>query len=543
MSVLTGTWQLTKLNLRRDRLTLPLWVIGIAILLTTAVPSLEASLGTSQTQLTKYAGSVSHSIASRFLSGPIGGAETGAMLMNEYFNFTAVIVIFVSTMAIVRHTRQNEETGRSEIVGSGVIGRYAQLTAALAVVVGMNLLLGLLIFVGLTMNSQLPSLEVLALGAAFAGVGIVFAAIASVAVQIFESARASNAAVGAIVGLAVILRGTGDALGEVGADGVSVDSAWPSWLSPIGWGQQLRPFVDTNWWVLGLFGAAFVILTGLAYFLTSHRDHGSGMLPTRLGRSRAKKSLLSQLGLAWHLQHNIVLGWSTAIILIGVTYGLIANEFKDFILGNDSLQAILGSHPSESYQFIFFSATMMQAAFLVAAFAVQSALVMHAEENRGRLELLLSTAASRVGWMLSHIFISILGAVWLAVLAGLATAMTYGLVATDGWQYLDNLLAAGLIKVPAAIVFIGFVVFLFGILPRWSQILSWPIYTFSVLAALLGAALNLPDWALKTSVFWHTPAAPANDIDLQPLWVLLAVGAVLLVTGVIAFCRRGITND
>ena len=39
------------------------------------------------------------------------------------------------------------------------------------------------------------------------------------------------------------------------AKDVAVVSAWPSWLSPIGWGQQVRAFYLDRWWIAGLFVA------------------------------------------------------------------------------------------------------------------------------------------------------------------------------------------------------------------------------------------------------------------------------------------------
>src|SRR3712207_7946151 len=69
------------------------------------------------------------------------------------------------------------------------------------------------------------------------------------------------------------------------SDGMSVRSAWPSWLSPIGWGQQARPYAEDAWWVLGLPLGFFVALTVAAYTLAA-RDRKS----TRLNSSHANIS-------------------------------------------------------------------------------------------------------------------------------------------------------------------------------------------------------------------------------------------------------------
>ena len=79
-------------------------------------------------------------------------------------------------------------------------------------------------------------------GMAAAGVGVVFAAIAAVGAQVFSTARAANAVAAAALGVAFVLRAAGDVTGTVTHGGVVVESRWISWLSPYGWGQQVRPY-------------------------------------------------------------------------------------------------------------------------------------------------------------------------------------------------------------------------------------------------------------------------------------------------------------
>ena len=57
------------------------------------------------------------------------------------YSLLAVLAALMSALAVVRHTRQNEETGRAELVGAAVVGRYAGLAAALIVTVGANIVL------------------------------------------------------------------------------------------------------------------------------------------------------------------------------------------------------------------------------------------------------------------------------------------------------------------------------------------------------------------------------------------------------------------
>src|SRR5665647_3558178 len=78
----------------------------------------------------------------RVCDGPASGTDLGAMALVEGWKVLAIFVALMSAQAVVRHTRQDEETGRAELIGSGVVGRQARLTAALIVAVGASLIVG-----------------------------------------------------------------------------------------------------------------------------------------------------------------------------------------------------------------------------------------------------------------------------------------------------------------------------------------------------------------------------------------------------------------
>src|SRR5687768_7113803 len=110
----------------------------------------------------------------------------GAIVMNETFLFTAVAVAFMSSLTVVRHTCQNEEFGRSELVESGVVSRHASLAAALIVTLGANFIFGIITTLAL-FASDLPSAGSIGTGVAMAAVGITFAAVAAVTAQLADS--------------------------------------------------------------------------------------------------------------------------------------------------------------------------------------------------------------------------------------------------------------------------------------------------------------------------------------------------------------------
>ena len=109
-------------------------------------------------------------------------------------------------------------------------------------------------------------------------------------------------------------------------------SGWPTWLSPIGWAEQVRPYDDNAWWVLALpAGVRTRGRLGRASPSPEHRDIGSGLVPTRPGPARASRSLPTAVGSAWRMQRTILFWWAFGIVVLAVVYGAIADQIDDFL--------------------------------------------------------------------------------------------------------------------------------------------------------------------------------------------------------------------
>ena len=331
----------------------------------------------------------------------------------------------------------------------------------------------------------------------------------------------------------------GDAAGQVVDGGIRVVSAWPSWLSPIGWAQQVRPYDRDQWWVFGVFLVTIVALVAVAFVLTAHRDIGAGLRAPAPGPAVADARLLSPLGLAWRLQRGVVLAWAVAMVVVGLTYGGVGNEVDDLIGSSDQLADIferLGG--SGTLVDAYFAATLGIGGIAAAAYAVQALLRMRSEEASGRLESVLASRVERTRWMWSHIVIAVVGAVGLMTLMGLATAVGFGMVAGDLWTHMAELVPAALVRTPAMLVVAGLVVAIFGLLPRRAVALSWAALALCLLMGQFGVLLDLPQFVLDLSPFTHVPAAPVDDVTAWPLLALVVVGSVFVGLGLAAFRRR-----
>ena len=539
MESFKGTGRLILLALRRDRIKLTIWAVAIIGTMAAGVPAIKEVYGANQMELNQYAVTTASSMVGRMLGGPIDGPQLGSVIMLEYFLFVAVLIAFMSSLAIVRHTRQNEEAGRSELIGSAPVGRNAMLSAALAVVVGLNVLVAICLALVLSANG-LSTEGSVAMAIGLGGVGVVFAGVGAVSAQIIGTARGANAVAGAIIGAAILVRGVGDSLGKTAEDGMSVASNWLSWLSPVGWGQQMHPFVTIDWSPVYLYLVSLVVLVIVAFWLASHRDHGMGMIAAGSGRAHAKASLLSSLGLAWRLQRGVVISWTIGVAVLGALLGLTAVEFKDLFMENEQVAAMLQAmgRDAGSLTDVYFAAMMGMMGFVMAGFSLQAILRLQTEESNGYLEGVLSTGVSRLKWAMSHLTIVIVGLAVMGAVAGLSTGISYALVAENAWGEIGGLVIAGFVQIPAILTLVALAVLVFGLLPRLMIPVVWGVFAACLVIFQLGSILKLPEWVIDISPFTHTPVAPADSIEGWPLLVMSVIAIAICSIGLALFRRR-----
>ncbi|MBD0292869.1 MAG: anibiotic ABC transporter [Jiangellaceae bacterium] len=536
MTPFTGTGRLVRLALRRDRIQLPSWLVGLSLILWVTVSSI-VGFYPGEAERVRLAMTSAHSPVTLMTNGLVSGASLGATVMTQAFVSLAVGAALMSILAVVRHTRQNEETGRAEMIGAGIVGRDASLTAALITVALANLVLvaaSVLVLVA----SGLPLGGSVLCGLGIGAVGLAFAAIAAVTAQIAETSRGANALAVAALGIAFVLRAVGDASGKVIDGGLSVVSAWPTWLSPIGWGQQSRAFDRDQWWVLGILALFVVVLVSGAFVLASRRDLGAGMRAVRPGRPAAAPALLSPSGLAWRLHRGVLIGWAAGVAVLGASYGGVADEISEMLSDSPEIAQYFEQLGGASLTDTFFAVTMSVAGIAAAAYAVQATLRMRSEEAAGRVEPLLGTAVSRPRWMAANIGVVALGTLVLMVVAGVTAGVVYGLVVGDVGSNVTTLIGAALVQVPAALVLAGVAVAAFGLLPRWAAAISWASFAACLVVLQLGVILDLPQAVLDLSPFTHVPAAPAEDATALPLFALLTAAVALTAVGITAFRRR-----
>lgn len=527
---LAGTAGLLRLALRRDRLRLVVWVLGVGLLAGYSVAALETAYPTAADRQARAA--LMANPAAVMLSGPAFGLQDytlGAMVANEIGLTVMIAVGIMSILLVVRHTRAEEASGRAELVRAAVVGRRAPLAAALAVVAFANVLVAAVTAGGLVATG-LPARDTVAFAVATGVTGLVFAAVAAVTAQLTEHPRAASGAALGVLGAAVVVRGVGDVL-EPGGSALS-------WFSPIAWAQQTRVFVDLRWWPLLASAAAVAVALLLADRLAARRDVGAGLLPARRGPADASPLLAGPAALAARLQRGTLAGWAVGLLLTGLTFGSLTEAVVAAVGDNPQLAAFLAAGAEESLVDAFLAAMTVYVALGAAAFATTAVLRQRAEESAGRAEALLARPLGRTRLMGAGLLVTAGGAVILLLAGGLGMGVAAAAVSGEG-RLVGELVLAALVHLPAVLVVAGAAVALVGLAPRAAG-LAWVVLGYAVLAGMFGALLGLPEWALRLSPFAWVPALPGAPLDTAPLAGLAVLAAALTVAGLAGFRRRDV---
>jgi ABC-2 type transport system permease protein len=530
---MTGTRKLLRLALRLDRVRLPIWIIFLAIM-PAATAAQYKKLYPTAADLNAVSGVISNpslvAIGGPLFTGPSGQVTLGALTAWKIGATELILVAVMSILTVIRHSRAEEEAGRLELIGAGVVGRRAPLTAALAIASLANLAITVLVVLFL-IGAGMPAGGSLAFGLAVGLSGLAFTAVAGLTAQLTETARSAHGIAFAFVGAAYLLR----ALGDTGPVALS-------WISPIGWAMRVRSYADERWWVLALPLALAVIGVGAAYALVARRDLGAGLLRERRGPATGPASLGGPFGLAWRLHRGILLGWLIGLAIGGATMGGAAAGISDAVIDNKQLTDMLARLGGTGGLLnAYLGAVFGIIGLCAAAYTVQATLRMRAEESTGRLESVLATPVGRIRWALSHLVFALGGSALILAVSGAAAGLTYGIQIHDVGGQIPRLAGAALVQTPAVWVLTGLGAALFGLVPRLSA-LAWAGLIACVVLLELGAILGLNRKIIDASPFAHVPKLPGSDFTATPLLWLLAVGAVLTVGGLAGFRRRDVAG-
>src|SRR5690625_1165834 len=525
-----NTIVLARFILRRDRVRIPVWIVsfvGITLAVAISYTDLYATAESRQVMAETILNPAMTAII-----GPGYGVDNytfGAMMAHQMLLLTAVVVGLMNILFVGRHTRADEEDGRIELVRSLPTGRLANIGSTLLVASGINVVLALGVGIGL-LSLQIESIDVegsLLYGAVLGATGLIFAAITAIFAQLSESARGTLGFSFTLLGLLYLVR----AVGDVNYEAVA-------WLSPLGWVLRAEVYVNNYWWPILLTVGAAGILSALAFYLNSIRDLDAGFLPAKAGRRNAHSTLLSPLGLAFRLQRVGIIAWVIGMYILGASYGSVFADFDSFFEGNEMMQDLLISAEGFSLveQFIPMLLTVMAIASSIPALMI--ILKLKGEENKGRIEHILSAAVSRSRLLHGYVGLSVIVGVVVLALSAFGIWSAGEMVMEEGLKF-GMIIGGAMAYIPAVLIMVGVAVLLLGCWPRFASFI-WMYLGFSFFVVYLGGILQFPEWMSNLSPFGYIPRLPVDEMNYGPIIVLTGIAGVLVLVGYVGYRRRDV---
>ena len=523
-----GTAALLRLALRRDRVALPLIVLAFAL---TAGSSAGATVGLYPTAASRLQAAHALNATSALIAlyGRIyDPGSTGAIAMLKLGGFGTALMGVVAAILTVRHSRTEEESERLELVGAAAVGRAAPLLSALALTAVASIAVGVATAAGLS-AAGLPVAGSIAFGLAWTGAGFVFGGVAAVTAQLATSARTATGLAVSAVAVAYVLRAVGDGRSGSGA-------GWESWISPIGWAQQVRPYAGERWWVSGLMAATAAVLAAAALVLATRRDLGAGLLAARPGPATASPRLAGPIGLQWRLQRGGLVSWAVGCAGAGAAFGGIASGVGGILTSAQSRRFIdrLGGPHGLVNAFLVTELGFM--GLVAAAYGIQATLRLRGEETAGRMEPVLAGAVGRRRFAGGGLGLALAGSAVLLLATGL-TAAAARLLSGEGAGGAAGVVAGAMLQLPAAAVMAALAFALFGLAPQRCGV-AWAALAAVLVLGEVGRVFGFPGWVVGLSPFTHVPRLPGGSFQAAPVAALVAVAAALSLAGLAGILRR-----
>ncbi len=538
-------------TLREVRIATLGWGTGMGLLLYAVLTAYPSLVETPQAR----ASLVSLSGSFAWLAEPIAVDTPGGYATFKY-GFTILIIAIWPLMACSRMLRGEEERGSLDALLSLPRGRgrvaLEKLAAVWTALLGIGLLIGLLTFAGGTRVSADFGLgDALLFGLNVALICGIFGSIALLLSQFTQERGTASGLTGGLLLVFVVL----DMVHRV-----IPDTEWLSRLSPVYYYNLSKPLVPgygANYGAMLVLLALSVLLNGAAVWLFARRDVGGTValprwlhLPERAVRPEralpvnawSLRSVYSRsLGMIavpafwWTLGIAGFAGWM--VVVVKQIEAKMAPIFASSPILKDVITKVGGGD-------IVTNATILSFLFvflplLLMAFAATQANRWSADEEDGRLELVLSTPQPRLQVILGR-FAALTTA---TVIIGVLTLATTAVASAATGVQLDggNLVAATLSLIP-----MGLLVAAIGyLLSGWLRtaldtgLLSFLLVIWFFIS-FVGPELNWPDATLRLSAFYYYGTPLLHGLPLLDTLGVLAVAVAALALASVRFVRKDI---
>jgi ABC-2 type transport system permease protein len=536
-------------TVRDYRIAILGWGIGMGLVVVSPMASVAALLTTPQARQQLI------SLAATFAwnADPVAVATIGG-----YATFKIGIFVFLITvwpiLAGSRILRGEEERGSLDVLLSVPRPRLRvaleKLAAMWTALLAMGLLVGLVAFGGgQTFGADFGLSDALLFGLDLALICAVFGGLA---LLISQFTQERGPAAGATAGLLLVFIVL-DMVHRVAPSG-----GWISRLSPINYynlSKALVPGYGVNAGAMLLLLVLAVGLGGAAVWLFNRRDVGGTVrLPRWLRLPERRSSRVLPVGdwslrsvyarslrmiamptFWWTLGIAGFAGWMVSAVQ------LLESKMSALLSGSAAAATVIknlgGGEAGLSAGFL--SAMFVFLPLLLMAFAVTQVNHFSADEQDGRLELVLATPQPRLSVLLGR-FAALASA---TIAISVVTLLVCAWIAVASGLQLDagNLAATILGMIP-----LGLLVAAFGYLASgWLRTAADTGLLSFLLAAwffisFIGPELKLPDATLRLSPFYYYGTPLLHGLQVTSILGIIAVGAVALALGAVRFVRKDI---
>ena len=477
-----------------------------------------------------FAASIMASPAQRALYGNVYNDSLGAVGIWKAGMFHVLIAVAV-ILTVIRHTRADEETGRTELIDSTAVGRYASLTAALLLAAGRRSLH--------RCDRRGRSADARRSRSPGRWLSVRrWPAPAWCSPRSPRWPRSCRRAPGSPAALAFAVLACG--VHAARRRRCRVEQlpvvAVAAGLVAAGSAVRGRPLVGA---VVAPRHHRRARRRGVPVARPPRRRRRVDRRATRPARAGA--SLLhGAFGLAWRLDRGALVLWTVGLCLYGLLIGSVVHGIGDEI--GDSARPVtscsrLGGTDALEQAFIAVAFTML--GMVAAAFAISLTLRLHQEEStparragagrRGRV--------GPVGWQ----------AIWCSrcwarpsamLIAGLIAGLTYGAAAGDVGGKLPTVLGSAPCSCPRSGCSSAVTVAVFGLLPRFTPV-AWGVLVAFIALYLLGLVGRTHRSGCSTSS--RSPTFRRSEPAISPRCRCCGCCRnrfALITLGVIAFRRR-----
>ena len=528
---LAGFSHLLRLAWRRDRILIPSSVLGLVVL---SVGSAQATLAlypTDESASAGLAGVVSNPSVIA-LYGPVGSSTADALAVFKTVMMGAFLTAVLAFVVVRRHTRTEEDEGRLELLGSGVVGRWSALAAAVTLGTGAVVAASVLSGLGLAALGMDP-LGSAAFAVSWLTSGLAMVGVSAVVVQLASTTRGAAGLGFGFLGAVFALR----ALADSADPGTFVHGL--GWLSPLGWAGRVEAYGANRTWLLlpGLLTLAVGV--AVAVVLLDRRDLGAGLLPARNGPPRAGRMLSNPFTLVTRLARGTIIGWSVGMVLGGLVVGSLIGSVSDIVNDpaiKDLLEKLGGS--TSTIENVYLATEIHFVAVAVAAAGIALVLRLVGSERSGLGEVVLSTPTSRLRWFGAHLVLPVVLTTVLMALLGVVVGLV-GPTTSPAAPSVGASVGATLAALPAIWVMTGVAAFLVGALPRFAPF-AWGVLLVTFMLTEIGPLTKLPSWLVNISPFSHLSPLPGGQFEVVSAGILTLVALLLIGAGYWAYHHRDV---